>query len=269
MLDPTLISATDTQVIQVDDLTVRIAGTASKLTQDAATLAIEYIRSLLAHQETVSIILATGNSQLQFLEQIALDQSLDWSKIILFHLDEYLGISAEHPGSFRYYLRHKVEQQVKPKLFNYIEGDALQPIAECDRYAKLLEQQEIDLCMLGIGDNGHIAFNEPSLADFNDSQVVKLVRLEAKTRQQQVNGGYFPDLEAVPSYAYTLTIPTICAAKKIFCLAGGKHKAKVVEKTLKNAIAPSFPATILRQQSQAILFCTVNPINDADSISSY
>lgn len=262
MVDPTLISPLDTQIIQVDNLSVRIAKTALELTQDAAALAIEYIQSLLTHQETVSIILATGNSQLQFLKQIAANESLDWSRIILFHLDEYLGIKAEHTGSFRYYLYHKVEKLVKPLSFYYIQGDAPQPITECDRYTKLLQQQVIDLCMLGIGDNGHLAFNEPNLADFNDSQTVKLIQLETKTRQQQVNGGYFADLEAVPAYAYTLTIPAICAAKKIFCLAGGSHKAEVVEKTLKNAIAPDFPATILRQQSQAILFC------DLDSVSS-
>ena len=262
MPDRTLPSLPDTQAIQVDNLSVRIANSTEKLTEDAATLAIKYLQSLLTHQEIVSIILATGNSQLQFLNKIAANKNLDWSRIALFHLDEYLGIKAEHPGSFRYYLYHKVEQRVKPRIFNYLQGDAAQPLAECDRYSKLLQQQVIDLCLLGIGDNGHIAFNEPGLADFDDPKTVKLVRLEAKTRQQQVNGGYFSNLEAVPQYAYTLTIPTICAAKKIFCLAGGNHKAEVVKKTLENAIAPNFPATILRRQSHATLFCTVNPISD-------
>ncbi|MEN9521508.1 MAG: hypothetical protein RLZZ381_4096, partial [Cyanobacteriota bacterium] len=133
--------------------------------------------------------------------------------------------------------------------------------AECDRYSNLLQQQAIDLCMLGIGDNGHLAFNEPSVADFQDPQVVKLVKLENKTRQQQVNGGYFPDLATVPSYAYTLTIPAICAAKKVFCLAGGSHKTEVVRQTLSKAIAPDFPATILRTLPHATLFC------DRDSFS--
>ena len=254
MPDRTLPSLSDSQIIQVDHLSVRIAPSITELTQDAATLAQDYLQSLLEQQETVSIILATGNSQLKFLDAIAepgrspiaSSNKLDWSRIILFHLDEYLGISPEHPGSFRYYLRHKVEQRVKPRLFHYLEGDALQPIAECNRYGQLLQQQTIDLCLLGIGDNGHIAFNEPSVADFNDPHIVKLVQLEITTRQQQVNGGYFSDLEAVPSYAYTLTIPTICAAQKIFCLAGGSHKAEVVNKTLTQAISPSFPATILR-----------------------
>ncbi|WP_319422764.1 glucosamine-6-phosphate deaminase [Pleurocapsa sp. FMAR1] len=263
MTDRTVPSLQNTQVIKVDDLSVRIAASTAEFTQDAANQAQNYLRSLLAQQETVSIILATGNSQLQFLSEIAVQDKLDWSRIILFHLDEYLGITADHPGSFRYYLRHKVEQQVQPYMFHYIQGDAPEPLSECLRYANLLQQQEIDLCLLGIGDNGHIAFNEPNVADFNDPYVVKLAQLETKTRQQQVNGGYFANLDAVPSYAYTLTMPTICAAKKIFCLAGGSHKAGVVEKTLTKAIAPNFPATILRQQPQATLFC------DLDSISLF
>ncbi|MGF1539886.1 MAG: glucosamine-6-phosphate deaminase [Pleurocapsa sp.] len=239
---------------QVDDLTVRVASSLTELTQDVTTLTAEYLQSLLATQETVSIILATGNSQLQFLKAIARYDIIDWSRIILFHLDEYLGIAAKHRGSFRYYLRTKVEEPLKPLVFHYIQGDALQPLAECRRYSKLIQQQAIDLCMLGIGSNGHLAFNEPSVADFNDPETIKIVRLETITRQQQVNGGYFPNLKLVPQYAYTLTLPTICAAKKIFCLAGGSNKTEVIQKTLTRVIAPDFPATILRQQPQATLF---------------
>ena len=259
MPDRTLPSR-DIQVTKIGDLSVRIAPDPSELTQDAAMLAQDYLRSRLKQQETVSIILATGNSQIEFLKAIAQENKLDWSRIILFHLDEYLGISAAHSGSFRYYLRQKMER-VQPRQFHYLKGDAKEPLAEYDRYSNLLQQQAIDLCMLGIGDNGHLAFNEPSVADFNDPRIVKLVQLETKTRQQQINGGYFRDLNAVPSYAYTLTIPTICAAKKIFCLAGGSHKTEVVRQTLENAIAPDFPATILRTLPQATLFC------DRDSFS--
>ena len=254
MPDRTLPSI-DTQIESFEDLSVRISPTSQELTQDAATLAQDYLKLLLKQQETVSIILATGNSQLNFLAAIAADNQLNWSRIILFHLDEYLGIQGNHPGSFRHYLHHQVEEKVQPRVFNYIEGDALQPLIECDRYSKLLQQQPIDLCMLGIGDNGHLAFNEPSVADFKDPHTVKLVRLETKTRQQQVNGGYFSTLESVPSYAYTLTIPEISRAKKVFCLAGGNHKAKVVKETLTKEISPHFPATILRTFSQATLFC--------------
>ena len=263
MLDRTR-SLPNTQTIKVDDLSVVIADSTEELAQYAATLAREYLQSLLEQQDTVSIILATGNSQLEFLNAIATKNELDWSRIILFHLDEYLGISREHSGSFRYYLHHKVERRVQPGTFHYIQGDALQPLAECSRYSQLLQQQKIDLCMLGIGDSGHLAFNEPSVADFEDPQVIKLVRLETKTRQQEVYGGYFNDLTDVPKYAYTLTIPTICAAKKIFCLAGGSHKAELVRRTLTDAIAPEFPATILRTIPQATLFCTANSLMITD-----
>ena len=260
------VPSSNTQIVK-EDLSVRIAESTAELAQDAATLARNYLQSLLQQQSTVSIILATGNSQLGFLEAIA-SSNLDWSRIILFHLDEYLGIAAEHPGSFRYYLHHKVENQVQPRGFNYLQGDASQPLTECDRYSQLLQQQPIDLCLLGIGDNGHLAFNEPTVADFQDSQLVKLVKLETQTRQQQVNGGYFPSLEAVPSYAYTLTIPTICAARKIFCLAGGSHKAEIVRQTLTKAIAPSFPATILRTLPQTTLFCDRNAFRLCESIEN-
>lgn len=248
------VPSSETQISKIEDLSVRITKSAAELARDAATLARNYLQSLLQQQSTVSIVLATGNSQLGFLEAIA-SSNIDWSRIILFHLDEYLGIAAEHPGSFRYYLHHQVENKVQPRLFNYIEGDARQPLTECDRYSQLLQQQPIDLCLLGIGDNGHLAFNEPTVADFQDSRLVKLVKLEMETRQQQINGGYFPSLKEVPSYAYTLTIPTICAANKIFCLAGGSHKAEIVRQTLTKAIAPNFPATILRTLPQATLFC--------------
>ena len=255
MPDRTLPSRT-TQVTKIGDLSVRVASSAIELSQTAATMAMDYLEFRLQQQETVSIILATGNSQLDFLKAVATGNQLDWSRVVLFHLDEYLGISAEHPGSFRYYLRHKVEQQVNPRQFHYLAGDAKQPLKECDRYSQLLQQQTIDLCMLGIGDNGHLAFNEPRVADFADPHTVKLVQLESTTRQQQVNGGYFPNLAAVPSYAYTLTIPTITAARKIFCLAGGEHKQEVVRQTLTREISPDFPATALRTMPQATLFCT-------------
>jgi glucosamine-6-phosphate deaminase len=261
MSDRTLPSL-PTQVTKVGNLSVRVSPTAADLTQDVAMMVQDYLQSLLKQQETVRIILATGTSQLDFLKAIAQGHQLDWSRIICFHLDEYLGIAADHPGSFHYYLHHKVEQPLKPRKFHYLVGDAPQPLRECDRYCHLLQQQTIDLCLLGIGDNGHLAFNEPTVADFNDPQLVKLVKLETKTRQQQVNGGYFPDLASVPNYAYTLTIPAICAAKRVFCLAGGSRKAEVVRQTLENAIAPNFPATILRTLPHATLFADLDSCSD-------
>lgn len=259
MPDRTLSSLLSSKHLQVDCLRVKVYNSSTELTQDAAWLAQNYLQSLLATQDTVSVVLATGNSQLQFLDLLVTAQTIDWSRVILFHLDEYLGIESDHPGSFRYYLQQKVGRKITPRQFHFIEGDAIEPLAECIRYSELLQQQPIDLCLLGIGNNGHLAFNEPSVADFNDPHVVKLVKLEAKTRQQQKDsGGYFPTFETVPQYAYTLTIPTICSAKKIFCLAPGTHKKEVVKKTLIEPINANFPASILRTQPQATLFCDSN-----------
>ena len=267
MPDRTLPSLPDSKHLQIDRLTVKIYNSSADLAIDAARLAHDYLQSLLNQQEIVSIVLATGNSQLQFLALLVTAPNIDWSRIVLYHLDEYLGITARHPGSFRYYLQEKVANKIAPRQFHFIEGDAKQPLVECRRYSQLLQKQPIDLCLLGIGDNGHLAFNEPSVADFSDSDVIKLVKLESKTRQQQIDGGYFPDLESVPQYAYTLTIPTICQAHKIFCLAPGKHKAAVVSQTLKEEISHNFPATILRTQPQAILFCGEVAHSDRDSFS--
>jgi glucosamine-6-phosphate deaminase len=179
---------------------------------------------------------------------------VEWSRVTFFHLDEYLGINADHPASFRRYLRERVEIPLEPFQFHYIEGDAKEPLAECDRYTKLVRAQPIDLCCLGVGENGHLAFNEPSVADLNDPHAVKLVKLDKSTQQQQVDGGYFPHLEAVPQYAYTLTLPTICSAKKILCLVPGKRKDKAVKEMLLESIGTKCPASVLRTQDRATLF---------------
>jgi glucosamine-6-phosphate deaminase len=192
------------------------------------------------------------------LEALIALEGIDWSRIILFHLDEYLGITSDHPASFRRYLRERVEEKVCPQQFYYIAGDTLQPIAECDRYTRLLENQPIDLCFLGIGENGHLAFNDPAVADFQDPAKVKLVKLDDVNRQQQVNTAYFANLADVPQYAFTVTIPMICTAKKIICLAPATRKAQVVKTLLTGNITTNCPASILRQQPQATLFLDVN-----------
>ncbi|MEA5575875.1 glucosamine-6-phosphate deaminase [Anabaena sp. UHCC 0451] len=241
-----------------DHLRVQIYNSETEMAEDVAEIVQKYLDDLLQRQDTIALLLATGNSQLKFLDALIALGGIDWSRITLFHLDEYLGINADHPASFRYYLRERVEKRVFPRQFHYIEGDALEPVTECDRYTKLLKAQPIDLCLLGVGENGHLAFNDPAVADFEDPANVKLVKLDQVNRQQQLKTGYFPNLETVPQYAFTVTIPVICAAKKIICLAPDPRKAKIVKEILHGDITTNYPASILRKQPQASLFLDVN-----------
>jgi glucosamine-6-phosphate deaminase len=242
----------------VDHLLVNIYASEVEMAENVAKITHQYLQNLLQTQDTVAILLATGNSQIRFLDALIALGGIDWSRMTLFHLDEYLGITSDHRSSFRRYLRERVEEKVCPQRFYYIEGDTLQPIAECDRYTKLLENQPIDLCCLGIGENGHLAFNDPAVADFQDPAKVKLVKLDDKNRQQQVNTGYFTNLADVPQYAFTVTIPMICSAKKIICLAPGHRKAKVIKTMLTQDMIHDCPASILRQKPEATLFLDVN-----------
>lgn len=248
------ISSQPKRIAFYNNLSVRVYQEDRELAQDAAGLALNYLKSLMRQQEVVRVVLATGNSQIEFLQAITASQELDWSRVVFFHLDEYLGIAANNPASFRYYLQQKVAQKIPPREFHYLQGDALQPLEECYRYSQLLQKNAIDLCLLGLGHNGHLAFNEPTVANFADSYLVKLVKLEEITRQQQVGSSSFTHLEDVPQYAYTMTIPGICLAKQIFCLVSGKHKAKIVNQMLTSPIDVSCPASILRKQQQATLF---------------
>jgi glucosamine-6-phosphate deaminase len=255
-------SPTPTRTFTVDALSVRVYATQEQLAADAARMAQEHLRAVLAAKGAARVILASATSQVQFLAALVARRDLDWSRITLFHMDEYLGIADQHPASFRHFLRERFERLARPQAFHYLEGDTTEPLKECERYTRLLRAAPIDLCCLGIGENGHIAFNDPAVADFYDALTVKLVKLDLPCRQQQVGEGYFPNVEAVPQYAFTLTIPALCAASKLLCVVPEKRKAQPVRDTLQGPVSTSCPASFLRTQAQATLFL------DADSASS-
>jgi glucosamine-6-phosphate deaminase len=238
----------------VDALGVRVHSAQAGLSQDAAHAARDVLRKTLAQQGSAAVIFATGNSQIKTLKALATLDGVDWGRVTMFHMDEYLGIEARHPASFRRFLRERLELKLKPRQFHYLKGDAMLPVDECERYAGLLREQPIDLCLLGIGENGHIAFNDPAVADFNDPHTVKLVKLDEACRQQQVGEGHFPRLDAVPRYAFTLTIPALCAAKRMLCIVPEQRKAEAVRNALKGPITTRCPASFLRQQPQCTLF---------------
>ena len=245
----------------VDSLRVRVYATQEQLVHDVAREVQNYLVETVLAQRSAAAILATGNSQVKFLEQLVRLGGVDWSKITLFHMDEYLGISADHPASFRRYMRERVEGRLKPRIFHYLEGDAPEPLDECERYTRLLRAQPVNLCCLGIGENGHLAFNDPPVAHFDDRRTVKLVKLDDPCKLQQVNEGHFPSLDAVPPYAFTLTIPALCSAKKVVCIAPEKRKAQAVKDALRGPINTACPASFLRKQAHATLLL------DAESAS--
>ncbi|HEY6229186.1 MAG TPA: glucosamine-6-phosphate deaminase [Verrucomicrobiae bacterium] len=237
----------------VDALPVKIFPDRPTLAQYAANFVHVYLRQTIASQGSAAAILATGNSQIEFLQKLVTMPGIDWNKVTLFHMDEYLGIKADHKASFRRYLRERVESLVKPRAFHYIEGDAPLPLDEIERYNNLLEAQPIDLCCMGIGENGHIAFNDPPVANFRDKHLLKLVQLDDACKMQQVREGHFPSLEAVNPYAYTLTIPALFKARKVICIAPETRKAAAVKAALRDDIGTQCPASALRTQSQAVL----------------
>ena len=206
----------------------------------AAQVAAIALKSAVKERNTASAILATGNTQLAFLKLLAADSAIPWNAIALFHLDEYLGLGGDHPASFQRYLRDRIETLVQPQAFHYLQGDIAEPISECDRYGALLPET-VDLCCLGIGDNGHLAFNEPGLASLEDSRRVKVVRLAELTRRQQVERGAFSQVRGVPQYAITLTLPAIASARQILCLAIGRSKASIVQEMLQGPVNSQCP----------------------------
>jgi glucosamine-6-phosphate deaminase len=247
--------------LHVDSLQVAIYASHAEMAADAAAQAAEYLRQIIRQKGQATAILASAASQLQFLDRLTAASELDWSRVTLFHMDEYLGITDQHPASFRRFMRERVDQRVRPRAFHYLQGEALEPIKECQRYTALLHAQPIDLCCLGIGENGHVAFNDPPVADFQDPLTVKLVKLDKLCRQQQVGEGAFPTFDAVPQYAYSLTIPALCSAAKMLCIVPERRKAKAVRATLEGPIDQACPASILRRQPHATLFL------DAESAS--
>lgn len=226
------------------------------------TLAVrDTLAGAIARQGSAAAILATGNSQIRFLKKLVEMGGVDWSKVTLFHMDEYLGIPASHPAGFRFYMKQRVESLLHPKAFHFLEGDCLLPLDECQRYSDLLAAQPIDLCCMGVGENGHIAFNDPPVARFDDPHAVKLVKLDDDCKMQQVKEGHFPSLEAVPPYALTLTIPALLAAKKVLCLAPEKRKSVPVRNLVRGPVSTACPASILRTAPHATLLL------DTDSAS--
>jgi len=237
-----------------DRLVVRMFSDQTTLGGAAAWHAAEILSQAIQERGEANIMVATGNSQLAFMSALRENVSINWSKITLFHLDEYLGISASHPASFRRFIREHLADWVEPRAAHHIEGDAPDPGNECRRYADLLRRYPIDLCCCGIGENGHLAFNDPPVADFDDPLLVKVVELDQASRRQQVGEGHFATLADVPTHALTVTIPAMLSARQVLVIAPEARKAKPVYDALLGPISTGCPASILRLQPHAVLY---------------
>ncbi len=214
----------------------------------------EKMRELLNMKEHLFMVFAAAPSQNEFLDALSRSPGLDWKKVTAFHMDEYVGLPPTAPQNFGFFLRERLFKKVQPGQVHYINGIAEDPQAECDRYSTLLKDRPFDIACVGIGENGHLAFNDPPVADFNDPRLVKVVELDLASRRQQVHDGCFEDLEGVPKKAITLTVPALFRAKFIYCMVPAPTKAEAVKKTLEDRVSTACPATILRRHENAILF---------------
>jgi glucosamine-6-phosphate deaminase len=242
----------------VDDLVIKIYENRVLMGANAALMVCARINSLLEQQEYVNMIFASAPSQNEFLDALNWSTTVNWSRVNAFHMDEYIELPANDPRTFASFLNKKIFGRLNFHSVNYINGNAADIGEECRRYAKLLTQYPPDIVCLGIGENGHLAFNDPHVADFNDPAMVKMVKLDADCRQQQVNDGCFVELNEVPAYAITLTIPALMAGKYIYCMVPGEKKAKAVYNTIYGEIVEKYPSAILRKHPDTILFLDNN-----------
>lgn len=236
-----------------DQLKVRIYEDRIALGADAAKMAADSIRLILKQKNVVNIIFAAAASQNEFLEAL-IKEDIDWQRVQAFHMDEYIGLPKNDQQLFGTFLRNKIFDKVSFKKVFYINGQATDLQAECERYSSLLIEHPVDITCMGIGENTHLAFNDPHVAEFNDPKLVKVVDLDEACKQQQVNEGCFIDVSQVPVYAFTLTIPALLRAGKIFCMVPGTTKAQAVYHTLMDAVTEQYPSTILRKHAGTVLF---------------
>lgn len=239
---------------QVNTLNVEIHPDSKSSASAAAEAASQAIRELTENRDIVSVIFATGASQLDMLNALVDRRDISWSKIVGFHLDEYVGLDESHPASFRRYLRQNLTSRVSLREFHEIDGNAPDLDAFCAAYASKLRAADPRLCLLGIGENGHLAFNDPGEADFRDQREMKVTLLDSACREQQAAEGWFENPEKVPHRALTITIPTIMRIPKLILTVPGERKAQIVRRTLAESISENCPATILRTHPDATLF---------------
>jgi glucosamine-6-phosphate deaminase len=237
----------------VDQLEVRVYRTRGEMGAAAGADVIASMKDLLAGQDRIRMVFASAASQRELLRALRGASDLDWPRVTAFHMDEYLGLRADAPQQFSVFLQEHLFRHVRPGEVHLINsGNDIR--AECARYGGLIRVAPIDIVCLGIGENGHLAFNDPHVADFSDPAIVKPVVLDVASRQQQVNDGAFRTLGEVPKGALTLTIPTLMSGKRLYCVVPGSNKHAAVHAALTGPITPSCPASTLRRHPRGVLY---------------
>ena len=241
--------------LKKDKLTVKIFETRDAMGEAAGTEAAAKIRELIEKKGEVNMIFAAAPSQNETLRTLVSAEGIDWTKVNAFHMDEYIGLSADAPQGFGNFLKERLFDLLPFRSVQYIYAEGETAEETMERYTRQISEHPIDIVCLGIGENGHIAFNDPWVADFNDKEVIKKVPLDEVCRQQQVNDGCFERIEDVPKYALTLTVPTLFDADYLFCTVPAKTKAEAVYNTVNCEISEEVPATIMRRHENAVMYC--------------
>lgn len=232
---------------------IQIYSTKKDTSQKAAQQAAEILKEAINRNNKATFIAATGLSQTDFLDYLSQDTDIDWSKTEMFHLDEYVGIPETHPASFRKYLKERFIDKVNPGTVHLINGSTETPEDEVKRLNQLMSGKEIDVAFIGIGENGHIAFNDPP-ADFETKDPFIVVNLDQACKKQQVGEGWFAGLEDVPSKAITMSVSQIMKSNDIICTVPGERKAEAVKKCFEGEVSPHCPASILKKHENAFIY---------------
>jgi glucosamine-6-phosphate deaminase len=233
-------------------LEIKVFNTKLELGQAAARDAAKIINQAIKERNAAYVIAATGASQFEFLDSLA-QEKIDWSKVVFFHLDEYVGLPESHPASFRRYLKERVVSRIHPQTFHFIDGEAGDVYAECHRVGDLIAQQTIDVAFVGIGENGHLAFNDPP-ADFDTEEPYIVVTLDDACRLQQVGEGWFKSIAEVPAQAISMSIKQILKSHNVLCIVPDGRKAEAVRATVELEVSPRRPASILQEHERVTLY---------------
>ena len=234
-------------------MNIKISDNPVELGKVSAAAAVEGIINAIKEKGQANVILATGASQFETLKNLVENTTIDWSKVVMFHLDEYIGLPETAPASFRKYLKERFLNLVSPLKASYLVNGETDPEEECKRLNQIITDHPIDVALVGIGENGHLAFNDPP-ADFDTLSPYIVVDLDEKCRLQQFNEGWFPSLSEVPKKAISMSIKQICKSKMIICSVPDSRKAEAVKNTLENKVSNNDPASILQTHAHCLFF---------------